>query len=112
MEEGEGHRLQGDREAPRVHPDAVQECAPPGQDHGLPAGGRGCHAARAAAVAQREQAARRGPAGGAEHHRRRRGAPKGTARRAGAADQRPTGQDLCCEGQHPEKRGENSEDGD
>ena len=66
MEEGEGHSLQGDREAPWVHPEPVQERAAPGQDHGLPPGGRGRHAEGAAAVAQREPAARRGPAGGAE----------------------------------------------
>lgn len=66
MEEGEGRCFQGDREAACVHPDPVQECAPPGEDHGLHPGGRGRHAERAAAVAQREQAARRGPAEGAE----------------------------------------------
>lgn len=66
MEEGEGRRGQGDGEAARVHPDAVPERAAPGQGHGLPAGGRGRHAARAAAVAGRAPAACGGPAGGAE----------------------------------------------
>lgn len=66
MEEGEGHSLQGDREAACIHPDPVQEHAAAGEDHGLPAGGRGRHAARAAAMAQREPAARRSAAEGAE----------------------------------------------
>ncbi|XP_043733090.1 TRAF3-interacting protein 1 isoform X6 [Cervus elaphus] len=111
LEEGEGHRLQGDREAPGVHPDPVPERPPPGQDHGLHPGGRGRHAERAAAVAQREPAACRGPAAGAEHHGQRRGAPEGGAGGAGAAGQGPAGQDLCREGQHPEERGEDPEDG-
>ncbi|XP_070319787.1 TRAF3-interacting protein 1 isoform X3 [Odocoileus virginianus] len=111
LEEGEGHRLQGDREAPGVHPDPVPERPPPGQDHGLHPGGRGCHAERAAAVAQRKPAACRGPAAGTEHHGQRRGAPEGGAGGAGAAGQGPAGQDLCREGQHPEERGEDPEDG-
>lgn len=46
-----------------------------------------------------------------QHHGLRRGALEGGAGRAGAAGQRPAGQDPRREGQHPEERRENPENG-